>query len=195
MEQPARLHHGHVERLAVVGHDQIGRVEEVGNRGEECPLRRIAGQQKLADLKRAKIEVSAADEECNSTRSAAQSGRLEIDEHGPSESTDRGQRWIQNPQPAISLDLTLANPDLTVASIRLVAAIDHQALAERRADRAAAENFAYAFRRNRRLVAADVRLIGQLANRVRGPDDIAKARSQVHLRHPLRWSATVNPLT
>ena len=80
VEEPARLHHRHVERLAVVGDDQIGVVEELGDRGEQRALGRVAGQQELPDLKRAEVEVAAADEERHRAGAAAQAGRFEVDE-------------------------------------------------------------------------------------------------------------------
>ena len=56
MEHPPRLHHRHVERLAVVGDDQIHALEKLCDRGKQRPFGGMAGEQELADLERAEIE-------------------------------------------------------------------------------------------------------------------------------------------
>ena len=56
VEQPARLHHGNVECLPVVGHEQIGIVEEVRDRRQERPFGAIAGEEELTDLEGVTME-------------------------------------------------------------------------------------------------------------------------------------------
>ena len=63
---------------------QIRALEELGDRGEQRTLGGKAGEQELPHLKRPKIEISAADEERDRSRAAAQARRLQIDEDSAS---------------------------------------------------------------------------------------------------------------
>ena len=63
MKQPSSLHHRDVERLAVIGDDQVGALEEIRDRGQQRALGGVAGEQELPHLKRAEIEESAAHQE------------------------------------------------------------------------------------------------------------------------------------
>jgi hypothetical protein len=83
VEQPARLHHRHVEGLPVVRDDEIRTVEEIGHRREQRTLGGEAGEQKLPHLERAQVEISASDKKRHCPGSAAQSSRLQVDENRP----------------------------------------------------------------------------------------------------------------
>ena len=184
MEQPARLHHRHIEGLAVVGHQQVGLVEEIGDRGEERALGAVAREQELADLEGAAVEVAAADEKGDRARAAAQAGRLEVDEDrtrsigaaiGRERTGDRAQRRVEHAEVTEIVQLAIADRDVAMPAIRFVAPIDHEALAERRLDRATAEDLSNPGRLDRRLRAGMLGFVGQLAQRrVRRPDDGAQ---------------------
>src|SRR5688572_33472121 len=91
VERPACLHDRHVECLAVVGDDGVGAVEKIGNRREQRPLTGVTGQEKLAYLKSAEVEVAAADEKGQRSGAARQTCSLEVDEDGALERCVRGQ--------------------------------------------------------------------------------------------------------
>jgi len=82
MKHPPRFHHRDVERLPVVGHDQIRIVKELSDRREQRPLSRMAGKEKLAHLEGTEIEVAAADEKRQRARAAAEARRFQVDEDG-----------------------------------------------------------------------------------------------------------------
>ncbi len=183
MKEPARLHHRHVEGLAVVADDQLRIVEELRDGGEKRPLRRVTRQQELPDLKGAEVVEPAPDEKRHGAGAAAEAGRFEVDEdacaergakspreceRGPApdnadRSGDSTQGWVQHSQTAHIVDLAFGNPHVAVPAIGFVASIDDKALAEVVARGAAAEDLANAVNRWRGLVSAVVGLVGELA--------------------------------
>ena len=80
MEHPPRLHHRHVERLAVVGDEESAPSKHSATARQQRALGGIAGEQELPDLERAEIEAAAADQERDRPGAAAQAGCFEIDE-------------------------------------------------------------------------------------------------------------------
>jgi hypothetical protein len=87
MKQPSRFHDRNVERLAVVGDDEISLFEELGDGPQQRSLGRMTGEQKLPHLKRPEVEEPATHQERDGPRSSAEARRLEIDEHGPRKRT------------------------------------------------------------------------------------------------------------
>ena len=138
MKQPARLHHRDVEGLAVVGDDEVRVLEELRDRGEQRALAGVAGEEELAHLECAEVEVSATDEEGDRAGAAAQAGGFEIDEHRAPWRQLRQSR-IEHAQRIEVVHRALADLDPTVPAIRFVAAVDHHALAELRSDAATTE--------------------------------------------------------
>jgi hypothetical protein len=65
------------------------------------------------------------------------------------------------------VNLAVLDPDVAVEAVRFVAAIDHEALAERGRQRTSAEHLPHALEVDRRAIAAVVRFVGELADRFR----------------------------
>ena len=164
VEQPPRLHHRHVERLAVVSDNQLRIVEELGHGSQQRALGRIAREQELPDLEGAEVVEAAADEEGYGPGAAAQPCGFEIDEHR-TPMVRRCEAWLEQLQTLDAAKLAVGDPHVAVPAVGLVAAIDDQAFAELVASRPPAEDFANAIDRRACLVATEVRFVGELANR------------------------------
>ena len=80
VERPARLHHGDVEGLAVVGNDQIRIVEKLRDSGQQRALSCMAGEEELTHLEGAEVEVGTTDEKGQRAGTAAEARCFQIDE-------------------------------------------------------------------------------------------------------------------
>ena len=174
MEGPPRLHDGDVEGLAVVGDDEIGVVEEVRHRRQQRALAGMAGQQKLPDLKRTEVEVTATNEERERPGAATQAGRLEIDEDRPrallEERATRFQPGIQQRQGVHVVDHAVADPDVAMPPLGFVSPIDDEAFTEARGHPTSTKRVGDAIEVQRRAGTIPViGLVGELANRFRRP--------------------------
>jgi hypothetical protein len=193
MEAPPCFHHRDVEGLAVVGNDELRPVEEARDRREERPLGGIAREQELAHLESTQVEVAAPDEKRHRASTAAETRGFEVDEDCPGSS--RGQevgrpgqesgdaeRGIQDAKAMAILQLTVFNPHRAVKSISLVPPVDHQAVAEWRPHRDAAEDGADARQICWRLVSPNVGLVRELPYGLWWTtlDDGAQAGGKIH---------------
>ena len=79
VEGEAVLEQGHIERLAVVGHERAARIEAIANRREQRALECVAHHEVLPHAKTALLEPAAANKKRIGSRTAGQSGRLEIE--------------------------------------------------------------------------------------------------------------------
>src|SRR5262249_18253275 len=159
--------------------DELRTLEEFRHGGKERSFRRMTGQQELPHLKCPEVEVSTPYEERDRSSSPAEAGRLEINENCPVvfwiRGLDRTKRRIEDAQPADMRHLAIADSHVAMPPARFIPAIDDEATAKSRLDRAPAEHRANARDVHHRLVLAAVGLVGQLALRRRASDDGAQA--------------------
>ena len=138
---------------------------------EERALGGITREEELADLECTHVEPAASHQERDGACTAAQSRRLEVHEQRPSAAAIwRNEIGIEQAQAVRILDFAVPYPKRAMVAIGFVAPVDHEGSAEGVGDDPSAQDVRHAVDIDRRLVAADIRLIRQVAGRLsRGP--------------------------